>query len=99
MTVETKASIGLVGLLLENLAGVPASTTLAATASQSSSLAARKNRVGSVGVTGAATPRLKASAGSAPASRLMALVTPVGVGVSMSQMSARPRRLDSAWQN
>jgi len=29
----------------------------------------------------------------------MALVTPVGVGMPISQMSGIPSRLDSAWQN
>src|SRR4051812_31248834 len=99
MIVVTKPSTAAALSVLVNFALAPESTTLVATASHSSSLAARKNRLGSVGVTGAATPRLNESAGSAPARRFMALVTPVGVGMAISQMSVTPSRLDSAWQN
>src|SRR4051794_14095478 len=75
-----------------------ASTTCAAMFSHSISLAARKNSVGSDGVTGDSAPRLKASATTLLAIFAVATWAVDGIGTACAHRSGLPRRFDSAAQ-
>src|SRR3954468_1904926 len=66
--------------------------------SHSISLAARKNSVGSDGVTGDSAPRLKASATTLLAIFAVAACAVVGSGTACAHRSALPNRFDSAAQ-
>src|SRR5437868_2763982 len=81
-------------LLAKTLVPLLASTTCVATFSHSISVAARKNSVGSVAVTGISDPREKASVGMAVAILMVVFCAEVGSGAD-SEQTSRPSRFRS----